>query len=207
LERLALAPIERYSLDLENRLISSSEDAVSYSIVDDAALGWFRTRGGSEKRPVTMGGWAANMREQRPVEKIIIFLDGASYMTLTPRLPRPNEAKSYAAPGILNSGFKTTISRSVTGAEHEVRAFGIFDGKATELYSADSEANPWLFKKVRPEVPARLNWKPKFRTGGGTNRGNGCQNREPVFVRFRSVGKERIPGLSGCSRSTCLPCS
>jgi len=158
LERLQLSSVERYSLDLENRLITGSEGTTRYPIVDNASLGWFSCSDVTEGQAVTIGGWAANMARQSPAEKVIIFMDGVSYMSLAPRLPRPHEANVYSAPGMLNSGFETIISHSATSADHEVRAFGIFDGKATELYPSFSEARPWPFRKVQPVLPARTDW-------------------------------------------------
>ena len=155
LERLALVPFEKYSLDVENKLIVGEGDAKSYPIVDDAALGWLVTIKNIENEQVSIGGWAANMIEEKPVEKVILFMNGESFMTLQPWRPRPSEVETFSAPGILNSGFDTFISNSKINSGHEVRGFGIYKGKASELYVSDSMERPWQFKKVPPLVPAR----------------------------------------------------
>jgi hypothetical protein len=155
LERLAMEASARYSLDIENKLIVGEGDADNYPIVDDAALGWLVTIRNVENEQVSIGGWAANMTEGKPVEKVILFMNGESFMTLHPWRPRPSEAETFSAPGILNSGFDTFLANSKINSGHEVRGFGVYKGKATELYVSDSPERPWQFKKVPPLVPAR----------------------------------------------------
>ena len=101
-------------------------------IAPGAAQGYVDTLGVENGR-LRIEGWA--LRNGRPVQRIIVFADGAFVASTAPAVSRPDVAKEHGKRA-LESGF--LVAAQVHGSPRRVRAFALSGDTATELTSVPS---------------------------------------------------------------------
>jgi Sulfatase len=94
-----------------------------------------------ERDAVRFGGWAGDLEQRIPAERVLVFADGELVHSGTPGVGRTDLARRY--PGLGRSGFVFDLPHTVIGdgGDVELRFFAVRGGKASELtYARDF---PW----------------------------------------------------------------
>jgi hypothetical protein len=125
---------ETYTLTSSELVVPSSGEAIPTT--SDYILG-FLDLAEVQGDNVLFYGWAANVKEFRPVDTIAIFVNGEFLYSGYCNLDRPDLAEGYKNPNMLMAGFKYNIPLSLFKdiSNSEVRLFAISKKDlASELY-------------------------------------------------------------------------
>jgi hypothetical protein len=144
--------VQNIEFDGANRTaMSRAENGDVISIVDSAGTSWQvahdpRIVGGVDEaawapsdfmrstlEDLQLAGWAVDQRSLRPVEQIVVFINGVFAGTVEPNRARADIEDGYQNSQVRFSGFRVRLSQFLPVGSMEVRAFALSEGNAVEL--------------------------------------------------------------------------
>jgi hypothetical protein len=111
----------------------SSSDGRALALRPGAVKGYLDEIRG-QSRQFALSGWAVDAVKLKPAEAVVVFYEGKHIYSGRPTGSRPDVAKFFGAPNVLESGFRLTVPKREFKNPSSLRIFGISeDGVASEL--------------------------------------------------------------------------
>jgi hypothetical protein len=120
-----------------------SPTGVSIPVREGVVRGWTEH---IRKQPPLLSfvGWAADVRNERPAQRILLFAGSKHFYTASPNRNRPDVAKDYGQSTLRDSGFRISLPLDLFKKfeDKDIRLFALsHDGVATEMkYNDGSRA-------------------------------------------------------------------
>jgi hypothetical protein len=146
----------KYSLGMqpkEDKEIIIASDGLRIPVVPNAVSGWievakeeknFEIKGG-EKDFFIFSGWAVDIKNSQPVEKVLLFINGEFIFPKKPDRERPDVANYFKNRGVKKSGFYIVVPLSNIKEEKDmdVQFFAVSkEGVASKFYSEKISVAP-----------------------------------------------------------------
>ena len=108
------------------------------------ATEWYPNEVMRSRTDLVVVGWAVDMLETRPAERVVFFIDGVFGGSAAPDVERPDIEEGYDNRQALRSGFRGQVAHFSQTENCELRVFALAGESAVELEISERARSSFL---------------------------------------------------------------